>query len=114
MPVNPIALRTMKSLVRRSVILVLVFLPVNLFAQETISLQSPDGNIRFTLNLNKEGPVYSVAYKKSTLIENSAISMDLAERGTFTKTIFSKPSVFTEVNNTYPLVVGKTSLAKNH
>lgn len=114
MPVNPIAVKKMKSLVRCSGIMAFVFLQVNLFAQQAINLQSPDGNISFSLRLSEEGPAYSVAFKKKNLIENSNIGVELADRGMLTKSILSKSPVFTEVNETYKLVVGKASEVRNH
>lgn len=108
------ALKIIKGLPRTTAMIVFVFLSINIFAQQPISLQSPNGNIRFTLQLSEQGLFYSVAFKKNNLIEKSPLSIELADRGVFSKAVLKKASVFTEVNETYKLVVGKASSVKNH
>jgi alpha-glucosidase len=114
MPVKPIAVKMIRSFARYSGIILMIFLQVNLFAQQAINLQSPNGNISFSLRLTVEGPVYSAGFKKKNLIDNSSMAVDLADRGLFTKAILARPPVFTEVNETYKLVVGKASQVNNH
>lgn len=117
MPVIPIASKIIRSFNRRPVcisLLSLLLLQGNLYAQRVVNLKSPDGNISFTLKLDQGNPVYTVAYKKNNLIENSAITVELADRGVFDKAAFSRQPIFSEVNETYKLVVGKASEVKNH
>ena len=85
-----------------------------LFAQNNIHLKSPDGRIEFVLKANEDIPVYSIAFKKNFLIENSSLNLDLEGVGTFRQAFISAPVVNKEVNETYKLIVGKTSAVKNH
>ena len=85
-----------------------------LFAQKEVRLSSPDDNIVFTLRLNEDLPVYSIAFKKNVLIENSSINLDIEGWGTLQKAFINKPPVFKEINENYKLVVGKTSTVSNH
>ncbi len=85
-----------------------------LFGQQEVRLNSPDGHIVFTLKLNGSSPVYSIAFKKNTLIENSSLNLDLEGRGMFQKAFINQPPVFKEVNENYKLIVGKASSVNNH
>jgi alpha-glucosidase len=91
-----------------------LFFTVSLFAQKEVGLKSPDGNIVFTLSVNENIPVYSVAYKKKGLIKNSSLNLDIEGRGMLQKTFINGSPVFREVNENYTLVVGKASRANNH
>jgi alpha-glucosidase len=85
-----------------------------LFAREEVRLTSPDGNIMFTLQLNKDLPEYSIAYKKYALIKNSILNLVFEDRG-ISKISGTDPTpVFTEVNENYDLVVGKAKRVNNH
>jgi alpha-glucosidase len=85
-----------------------------LFAQKEVRLSSPDGNIVLTLRLNEDLPVYSIAFKKNVLIENSSINLDIEGWGMLQKAFINKPPVFKEINENYKLVVGKTTTVNNH
>lgn len=88
--------------------------PVYLFAQKEVRLQSPDGNIAFTLKINEGRPVYSVGYKKNSLLDNSLLNVDLEGKGMLQKAFIRKPPVLKEVNENYKLVVGKAGTVNNH
>jgi alpha-glucosidase len=94
--------------------LYLLFLSICLLAQKEVRLQSPDGNIVFTLTANESIPVYSVAYKKNKLIENSSFNLTVEEYGVMQKIFINKTPVFMEINENYKLVVGKASRVNNH
>jgi alpha-glucosidase len=91
-----------------------LFAPVYLFAQPKIHVTSPDGNIVFDLAIQAGIPVFSIAYKKNKLIENSSINLDIEGLGTFQQAFIDKPPVFKEINENYKLVVGKASVVNNH
>jgi alpha-glucosidase len=93
---------------------IFLFLGNYLFAQGEVRLSSPDGNIVFTLRFSEDLPVYSIAFKKNSLIENSSINLDVDGIGKLQKAFFSRPSVFKEVNENYTLVVGKAKNVNNH
>lgn len=90
-----------------------LFLPGSIFAQNGFQLASPNANIHFTVKVSEGIPVYSVAFKKNTLIENSSLNLDIEGRGTFQDVVISRP-VLKEVNENYKLVVGKAGTVKNH
>ncbi len=92
----------------------LLFLSFQTIAQNKIQLASPDGNIVFTLSSDESIPVYSIAYKKNILIQNSSLILDIEGKGSLQKAFISKTSGVTEVNENYTLAVGKASLVNNH
>src|SRR6266487_61598 len=99
---------------KRILFFIFLFLGNYLFAQREVRLSSPDGNIVFTLRISEDLPVYSIAFKKNSLIENSSINLDVDEIGKLQKAFFSRPFVFKEVNENYTLVVGKAKNINNH
>jgi len=86
----------------------------SLFAQNNVRLTSPDGRIHFSIRVNEDIPVYSIAFKKNFLIENSSLNLDLEGMGMLRQAFISTPPVYKEVNESYKLIVGKASIAKNH
>ena len=82
-------------------------------AQKNVQLNSPNGKLRFTLSLVDKSPVYKIAYGKQVLVENSPLGFEF-ENGKFGENIkFGKP-VFSTVDETYDLVVGKTKHVVSH
>lgn len=94
--------------------IIFLFFTHFLFAQKEVRLQSPDGNIIFKLMANEKIPVYSVTFKRSKLIENSSLNINIEGYGVMQKTFINKTPVFKEVNEIYKLIVGKASLVNNH
>ena len=89
----------------------IITLPV--FAQKNIRLKSPDGNIVFSFKIEKNVPVYQVAFKEKTLISDSKLGFSFKENGDFgTNVKMSKPT-FKNVDETYELTVGKTKTVHN-
>ncbi len=89
-------------------------LSIYTYAQKEVQLSSPDGNIVFKLKANETTPAYSVFYKKSKLIDNSSLNVEVEGNGTLQKVIISKVSPVKEVNENYTLAVGKASRVHNH
>ena len=85
-----------------------------LFAQNNVRLTSPDGRINFSMKVNEDIPVYSIAFKKRFLIENSSLNLDLEGMGMLRQAFISTLPVYKEVNESYKLIVGKASTVKNH
>ncbi len=90
------------------------FSPALLFAQNNVRVTSPDGRIQFILKANEDVPVYSIAFKKKFLIENSSLNINLEGMGMLKQSFISAPAVHKEVNESYQLIVGKASTVKNH
>ncbi len=76
-------------------------------AQKSITLKSPDGNIRFTLLLTKDKPLYQVSYKSKTLIKNSGLGLAFKDSGNFMANLKMLKPVYKKGNEQYDLVVGK-------
>ncbi|MEX1238547.1 MAG: glycoside hydrolase family 97 protein [Cyclobacteriaceae bacterium] len=91
--------------------LVIITLPV--CAQKSAVVKSPDGNIIFTFKLTNNAPVYRVTYKGKTLIEDSELGLSFQEDGTFGANLNMKKPRYSEVDETYDLVVGKTKTARD-
>ena len=85
-----------------------------LIAQNNTRLTSPDGRIQFILKANEDVPVYSIAFKKKFLIENSPLNLNLEGSGMLRQSFISAPVIHKEVNESYQLIVGKASTVKNH
>jgi len=85
-----------------------------LFAQNNVRLTSPDGRIHFSIKVNEDVPIYSVAFKKKLLIENSSLNVNLEGMGMLRQAFISAQPVYTVVNESYKLIVGKASTVKNH
>ncbi len=91
--------------------LVIITLPV--FAQKNILLKSPDGNIIFSFKLTEKAPVYEVAYKGQTLINDSKLSLSFKENGDFGANLKMLESHFNNIVETYDLIAGKTKTVHN-
>jgi alpha-glucosidase len=92
--------------------LLIIAFPV--FAQKDIKLKSPDGNITFTFKLSADAPVYRVAYKGKTLIEDSELGLSFKEDGNFGENLAMLKPRFNKVYETYDLIVGKAKTVRNH
>jgi len=86
-------------------------LPV--FSQEKVILESRDGRIVYTFHLSEGIPYYNVSFKGRKLIEDSKLGFSFKGKGDFgTDLRMSKP-LYSTVDETYELVVGKTSLVRD-
>ena len=85
-----------------------------IFAWKDVRLNSPDGRIVFNLTINKGTPVYSIAFNKNRLIENSSLNLDLEGIGKFQQAFIGNSPATKEVNENYKLRVGKASIVNNH
>lgn len=105
----------MKELKLNSHLVFLTFLLgyVQMTAQKDITLKSPDGDIVFSMSLKKTAPVYKVNFRGTTLIEESELSL-VFENGEFKGDLKMGKPQFSDVDETYELVVGKTKTARDH
>lgn len=90
-----------------------LFVTCSLFAQKQVSVSSPDGNIRYSLKLTKENPVYEISYKKKFLVQESPLSFDF-DNGYFGSNLKLGKVKSRKVDEYYDLVVGKASHIRNH
>ncbi len=83
------------------------------FGQKKVSLKSPDGKIEFEIHLKKDAPYYQVKYGNQVLIDQSPLGLIFKDYELQKNLKPGKPE-FQEVDTTYPLVVGKTSKARDY
>ncbi|MGF7078718.1 alpha-glucosidase [Mucilaginibacter sp. UYCu711] len=103
-------MKTIKILA--ALILLSIVRPV--LAQKSVSLKSPDGNIRFALTLTKEKPMYQVSYKGKPLINNSGLGLMFKDSGNFVRDLKMLKPLYKTGNEQYDLVVGKARHVISH
>lgn len=94
---------------KESIYLVLAFFILcahSLYANKSVRLSSPNGKIKFSLVLDKNSPVYSVAFNKQTLIQDSPLTLTF-DNGAFGENVKINKPVFRTKEETYELIVGK-------
>lgn len=79
----------------------------SVLALKSIKISSPNGELSFSVVLQKERPVYSVSYKKQLLIADSPLGF-VFENGAFGKDLKIGKAVFSTKEENYELVVGKS------
>ena len=92
----------------------LLFLAGSLLGQNKITLSSPDGNIVFSLTIKNSISAYSIAYQKDLIINNSRLNLVFEDTADINNVSIKQSPVFTEVNENYNLIVGKTKKVINH
>ena len=94
---------------KESIYLILAFFILcahSLYANKSVRLSSPNGKIKFSLVLDKNSPVYSVAFNKQTLIQDSPLTLTF-DNGAFGENVKINKPVFSTKEETYELIVGK-------
>ena len=76
-------------------------------------LQSPNGQIIFSIAIKTGYPSYSISYKGKILIEDSRLSLRFKETGEFGLNLLINNPEYRNVDELYQLVVGKTKTARN-
>lgn len=92
-------------------ILILVFYTLKISAQKPISVFSPDNNIQFQFQLFEGMAMYSVAFKKTIIIDQSRIGLTFS-KGSFNDYLKSGKVIRRQGEETYELVVGKVKSVK--
>lgn len=82
-------------------------------ASNRISVSSPDKKLEFTLNINYDAISYDISYKKSKLLADSPLGF-VFDSGEFGADIKAGKVERKTIDETYPLVVGKVSSARDH
>lgn len=78
-------------------------------AQKSITVKSPDGNIRFTVQVNKNAlPSYSVYYKNTQLVKDGALGFEF-DNGTFGDNVTLERTTQRSGIEKYDLITGKSS-----
>ena len=83
---------------------------VQLIAQQSKELKSPDGRLLFSFNLSNEGaPVYSVSYQQKPIVLSSVLGLNGWEKGF----VLSDLS-FSKHDTTWKPVYGERSIVRDH
>lgn len=78
------------------------------FAQNSVKVKSPDGNLELTFSAERKGVTYSIDYKKSTLVDKSLVGI-IFDNGNFGNIARFGKAVTESGKEDYDLPVGKTS-----
>ena len=90
-----------------------LFCFMHVSAQQNLSISSPDGKLKFSLKVTTENISYEVNYKKQPLVENSSLGFSF-DNGEFGSNLKVGKVRRKSIDETYELVVGKVSTARNH
>ena len=82
-------------------------------AQRSVSVSSPDGKLKFSLSVVPDSVSYQVTYKKLPVVAASALGFDF-DNGAFGKNLRTGKVSRQRIDETYSLVVGKVSRARNY
>lgn len=82
-------------------------------AQQSAVVSSPDGKLKFVLNVTPDAVSYDVSYKKQILVDNSLLGFNF-DSGDFGRNLQTGKVQRRKIDETYPLVVGKASIVRNH
>lgn len=97
---------------KKNIIFILLFYCSSLLAQQT-TVSSPDGKLKFVLQISKEDIKYDILYKNSYLIENSRLGFDF-DSGEFGSNIKVGKVINQKIDETYDLVIGKVKQAHDY
>jgi len=84
-----------------------------LFSQEEVTLESPDGRIVYTFHLSEGTPYYHLSFKGNMLVEESRLGLSFKGSGDFGTDLSLSEPIFSSMDETYELVVGKTGVARD-
>lgn len=90
-----------------------LFCFMHVSAQQNLSISSPNGKLKFSLKVTPENISYEVNYKKQPLVENSSLGFNF-DSGEFGSNLKVGKVRRKSIDETYELVVGKVSTARNH
>ncbi len=98
---------------KKLICVVYLVCPLLTFAQKSIRLASPDGNISFTFQLQNRKAIYNVAHKGKSIIDNSALSLSFDDGNFDGSTIQINKPIYREGIEDYQLPVGKASQVRD-
>ncbi|MGQ8334916.1 glycoside hydrolase family 97 protein [Sunxiuqinia sp. A32] len=98
---------------KKSIFIILLLFCSSLFGQKPITVSSPDGLLKYRLNVTKEEIKYSVSYKGKDLIEDSRLGFNF-QSGEFGSDLKIGKIIEQEIDETYELVIGKVRNARDY
>jgi alpha-glucosidase len=90
------------------------FRPGQAPARKNIRITSPAGDIVYSFGLIDGTAQYNIAYKGKPLIGNSELSLSFKDEPDFEKNLKMSAPVYRQGEETYSLIVGKTSQVDDH
>lgn len=90
-----------------------IFCAMIVSAQQKVSVLSPDGKLKFSLKMASQTISYDVDYKKQSIVVNSLLGFDF-DSGEFGSNLKAGKVRRKSIDETYELIVGKVSIARNH
>lgn len=95
------------------VLYVLLFCSMIVSAQQRISVLSPNGKLKFSLKIEPEKITYDVDYKKCPIVTSSLLGFSF-DNGEFGHNIKTGKVRRNSIDETYKLIIGKVSVARNY
>ena len=89
-------------------------LAFNAFAQKTLVLRSPDGQLTYRFRLTLQAPVYAVEFHGKAIVEESPLGLVFQQGGAWGAGLRQVSAKTTTTDETYALPVGKASRVRNH
>lgn len=96
-------------MIKRLLLIALMLVSANVFAQKTVSISSPDKKIKFSLSTGNAGLFYKVTYKGVLLVDRSRLNISFKEGGTFNHNLVITPANPERLTEDYTLITGKAS-----
>jgi alpha-glucosidase len=85
----------------------------SLLGQQSVSVSSPDGLLKFELETSKEDINYTISYKNNYLIKDSHLGFNF-KSGEFNSNLDVGIITKQKIDETYELVIGKVKQARDH
>ena len=96
-----------------SLSLFVLFLFFKISSQQNITVFSPNKDLKFSLEVSKDGLKYDISFKQKKLIENSALGFDF-DSGQFGQLLTVGKVSKATIDQTYPLIMGKVKYARDY
>ncbi len=79
------------------------------FSQKTFVVNSPGNQVKFSIRVNKESPVYNIYYKGKQVTNNASFSLSFLKTGEFKSNLETGEPIYKKGEEKYELIVGRTS-----
>ena len=97
------------SVLKRFFLALLLLFSAGAFAKKTITVTSPDENIKFWLSTDDNGLYYKVSYKGTLMMDKSRMRLIFKEGGEFNHNLEVTSAKAERVTEDYELITGKAS-----
>ncbi|WP_257669196.1 glycoside hydrolase family 97 protein [Parapedobacter tibetensis] len=97
-----------------NILLLFILTSFQAFPKNELRLASPDGKLVFTFRLTTGSPVYEIVFKGDKLLNESKLGLAFKKDGSFAPNLSMGKPEFTEVNQSYELIVGKVKEVRDY